>query len=157
MKSPDQAMHRPSGVAVGPDGSMYVSDDVRGRIYKIVYRGGPEAKAAPRITACPSATAAAGDASLAGAGPPEGMHPDAGADAAAAAAAAVTASLPVAKGATKGMVALGDQIYHGQVGGAACTGCHGSAGTGHRLGPGPDRYQVAMERRQLRRHREDHH
>jgi mono/diheme cytochrome c family protein len=33
------------------------------------------------------------------------------------------------------MVALGDQIYHGQVGGAACTGCHGSAGTGTALGP----------------------
>jgi mono/diheme cytochrome c family protein len=33
------------------------------------------------------------------------------------------------------MVALGDRIYHGQVGGAACTGCHGAAGTGTALGP----------------------
>jgi glucose/arabinose dehydrogenase/mono/diheme cytochrome c family protein len=136
MKSPEQAAHRPSGIAVGPDGSLYVSDDVRGRIYKVVYRGGPEAKGNPRTTACPSATAAAGDVSVAGAGPPEGMHPDAAADAAAAtAAAAVTASLPIAKGATKEMVALGDRIYHGQVGGAACTGCHGSAGAGTSLGP----------------------
>jgi glucose/arabinose dehydrogenase/mono/diheme cytochrome c family protein len=136
MKSPDQAAHRPSGVAVGPDGSLFVSDDVRGRIYKIVYRGGAEANINSRITACPSATAAAGDVSLAGAGPPEGMHPDAAADAAAAtAAAAVTASLPIAKGATKEMVALGDRIYHGQVGGAACTGCHGSMGAGTALGP----------------------
>jgi glucose/arabinose dehydrogenase/mono/diheme cytochrome c family protein len=136
MKSPDQAAHRPSGVAVGPDGSLFVSDDVRGRIYKIVYRGGAEANTNSRITACPSATAAAGDVSLAGAGPPEGMHPDAAADAAAAtAAAAVTASLPIAKGATKEMVALGDRIYHGQVGGAACTGCHGSMGAGTALGP----------------------
>jgi glucose/arabinose dehydrogenase/mono/diheme cytochrome c family protein len=132
-KSPDQAMHRPTGVAVGPDGSLYVSDDVRGRIYKIVYRGGPEAKGDPKITACPSATAAAGDVSVAGAGPPEGTHPDAAADAAAAA--AVTAGLPIAKGATKEMVALGDRIYHGQVGGASCTGCHGSAGAGTPLGP----------------------
>lgn len=134
-KSPDQAAHRPTGVAVGPDGSIYVSDDVRGRIYKISYHGAPESKGDPRITACPSATAAAGDVSLTGAGPPEGTHPDAAADAAAATSAALTASLPVAKGATKEMVALGDRIYHGQIGGAACTGCHGSAGGGTTLGP----------------------
>jgi glucose/arabinose dehydrogenase/mono/diheme cytochrome c family protein len=134
-KSPDQAVHRPTGIAVGPDGSIYVSDDVRGRIYKIVYRGGPDSKGDPKITACPSATAAAGDVSLAGAGPPEGTHPDAAADAAAATSAAVTASLPVAKGATKEMVALGDRVYHGQIGAAACTGCHGSTGAGTALGP----------------------
>jgi cytochrome c5 len=33
------------------------------------------------------------------------------------------------------MVALGDRIYHGQVGGASCTGCHGASGTGSPLGP----------------------
>jgi mono/diheme cytochrome c family protein len=33
------------------------------------------------------------------------------------------------------MVALGERIYHGQVGGAACTGCHGSNGRGAPLGP----------------------
>jgi mono/diheme cytochrome c family protein len=33
------------------------------------------------------------------------------------------------------MVALGDRIYHGQVGGAACAGCHGANGAGSPLGP----------------------
>ena len=40
VKSPDKAAHRPSGLAVGPDGSLFISDDVRGRIYRVVYRGG---------------------------------------------------------------------------------------------------------------------
>lgn len=38
VKSPGQAQHRPCGLAQGPDGSLYVSDDAKGTIYRIVYK-----------------------------------------------------------------------------------------------------------------------
>jgi len=38
VMSTRQAMHRPCGLAQGPDGSLYVSDDVKGTIYRIVYK-----------------------------------------------------------------------------------------------------------------------
>src|SRR6267142_922154 len=123
VKSPAKAEHRPSGLAVGPDGSLYVSDDIRGRIYRITYHGGPETNAV-NITACPSATAPAGNPVEEAAKPPEGTHPDAG-----------VAALPVPEGATREMVALGQRIYRGQGGGAACTGCHGESAEGTPLGP----------------------
>ena len=39
MKSPAGARSRPSGLALGSDGSLYVSDDKGGRIWKISYKG----------------------------------------------------------------------------------------------------------------------
>ena len=126
LKTPAGAAHRPSGVAVGPDGSLFVSDDVRGRIYRIAFKG--EVSGGPTAyTPCPSPSAPAGEIEEVTAAPPEGIHANAGAT--------TTASLPVPEGATRAMVALGDRIYHGQVGGAACAGCHGAQGTGSPLGP----------------------
>jgi glucose/arabinose dehydrogenase len=34
-KSPGGALHRPVGLAVSPDGSLYITDDQRGRIYNV--------------------------------------------------------------------------------------------------------------------------
>jgi glucose/arabinose dehydrogenase len=33
--------HRPVGVAVGPDGSLYITDDAAGRIWRVMYKGRP--------------------------------------------------------------------------------------------------------------------
>jgi glucose/arabinose dehydrogenase len=33
IEEPGQAAHRPSGLAMGPDGALYISDDQRGRIW----------------------------------------------------------------------------------------------------------------------------
>jgi glucose/arabinose dehydrogenase len=35
---PQNAVHRPVGVTVGPDGSLYISDDVGGRIWRVIFR-----------------------------------------------------------------------------------------------------------------------
>jgi glucose/arabinose dehydrogenase/mono/diheme cytochrome c family protein len=121
--TPEGALHRPSGVATGPDGSLYVSDDIRGRIYRIVYQGGSGGEA--RGTPCPGISEPAGDIVETEAKPPEGTNVDAGA----------AAKLAIPEGATREMVALGDRVYHGQVGGAACAGCHGVNATGTPLGP----------------------
>lgn len=39
VKSTRDAQHRPCGLAQGPDGSLYVSDDNKGTIYRIMYNG----------------------------------------------------------------------------------------------------------------------
>jgi glucose/arabinose dehydrogenase len=36
-KQPDAALHRPMGIAEGPDGAIYVTDDKGGRVYRITY------------------------------------------------------------------------------------------------------------------------
>ena len=39
LMRPQDAAHRPVGIAEGPDGSVYVSDDAGGTIWRIIYRG----------------------------------------------------------------------------------------------------------------------
>jgi len=124
-KSP-AAPHRPSGLAAAPDGAIYVSDDIGGRIWRITYRGGSDSQqGGSDVTPCPSMTALGTEGLSANALPPEGLHPNAGA----------VANLTPPPGATREMLELGDRVYHGQVAAATCTGCHGPDGRGTPLGP----------------------
>lgn len=40
IPGPGEAEHRPVGLAQGPDGSLYISDSVAGRIWRVSYAGG---------------------------------------------------------------------------------------------------------------------
>ena len=72
-KDPGRAAYRPSGLAVGPDGALYITDDKAGRIWRVTYVGDPNAKGIQAAPA-PVTEAKASPAAL----PPEGVHPDAG-------------------------------------------------------------------------------
>jgi glucose/arabinose dehydrogenase/mono/diheme cytochrome c family protein len=117
VKEPGRALHRPGGLAVGPDGALYISDDQNGRIWKVTYKGDASAavQAAPRVAALSAEQEVL---------PPEGMHPEAGA----------ASALKPPPGATAQMVALGGKIFHGEVAGGTCAGCHGSDGGGGPIG-----------------------
>jgi glucose/arabinose dehydrogenase/cytochrome c5 len=61
--NPGEARFRPSGVAVGPDGSLYISETEKGRIWRVIYTGEtstapPSTSAIPTRTMSPGASAA---------------------------------------------------------------------------------------------------
>ncbi|MEI9899367.1 MAG: c-type cytochrome [Hyphomicrobium sp.] len=120
-KDPGRATHRPSGLAIGPYGALYISDDVGGRVWRVVYEGDPDAKGIEAAPA-PKEHAEASPDVL----PPEGIHPDAGAS---------PAKLTPPPGATQEQVDLGAKIFAGEVAGATCAGCHGADGIGTPVGP----------------------
>jgi mono/diheme cytochrome c family protein len=120
VKEPGRADHRPSGLAVGPDGSLYISDDAHGRIWRVTYHGDP-ATASVAAAPAPKLAAANSKSEI----PPEGIHPDAGRQ-------STPANPP--PGATAEQVSLGDRIFHGEASGGTCAGCHGSDGRGTPVG-----------------------
>ena len=91
VKDPGQASFRPSGLAMGPDGALYISEDTHGRIWRVTYHG------EPGVALAPAASPKIADVTSGQPGPPEGTHPDAGR--------MTLASLPVPPGATKEEVA----------------------------------------------------
>jgi glucose/arabinose dehydrogenase/mono/diheme cytochrome c family protein len=123
IEEPGQAAHRPSGLALGPDGVLYISDDQRGRIWRVTYSG----PATAAIAAAPARSSRADNSAPQAATPPEGIHPNAGLQA--------SAVLRTPPGATPDEVALGKRIYEGEVASAPCAGCHGTDGKGSPQGP----------------------
>jgi glucose/arabinose dehydrogenase len=83
-REPGRALARPNGLAVGPDGSLYVAEDVHGKIWRITYTGpayaGLQSAATPVFAADRS----------------HGVE---------------VASLPVPPGATRDQVSLGSRIF----------------------------------------------
>jgi len=99
---------------------VYIADDQGGRIWRVSFQGSNKgaglAAAAPTP---PGKQAAASGAAV----PPEGIHPNAG-----------STQLPVPPGGSPDQVALGDQIFHGQIDGGTCAGCHCADGKGTAVG-----------------------
>jgi hypothetical protein len=102
-KEAGQASFRPSGLAMGHDGALYISEVAQGRIWPVTYHGAAD------VTLMPAPSPKIAGVTSGEPGPPEGSHPDAGR--------AGPAALPVPPGATKEEVALGDRIFHGEAAG----------------------------------------
>jgi len=119
LKEPGRALHRPTGLAVGPHGSLYISDDIGGRIWRVTYVGDRAVSAIAPSAPTPPVEQTAASANVL---PPEGIHANAG------------RMLPIPPGGSPDQVALGDRIFHGQAAGGTCSGCHGADGRGTAIG-----------------------
>jgi glucose/arabinose dehydrogenase len=108
-REPGRAAHRPAGLAVGPDGALYIADDVRGTIWRVTYRGPADTPLVPAPEAAIKSALTVGDA--------------------------FSGAPPVAPpGSSAEEVALGQRIYFGEARGGTCAGCHGSDGRGSAAG-----------------------
>ncbi len=118
VKEPGQAAHRPTGLAVGPDGALYIADDGRPHLARHLH-GDP---CADRARAAPSS-------------PPRRPQRAVRLKAFIPMPAPCSASLPLPARRHRAEVALGDRIFHGQAAGGTCAGCHGSDAKGSRKRP----------------------
>ena len=118
-KEPGRAAFRPTGLAVAPDGALYISDDKHGRIWRITYARRSDTTVAPAPAARRRRRGVRGVRRRKASIP---MPVDA---------------LPVCPppGATMEQVALGDRIFHGEAANGTCSGCHGSDAGGSPQAP----------------------
>ncbi|MDE1914534.1 MAG: PQQ-dependent sugar dehydrogenase [Sphingomonadales bacterium] len=105
------ALYRPTGLAMAPDGALYISDDKVGRIWRVTYRGSHSAPVQQAVGAAAAPVAATG---------PQAITPHNGA-------------LPA--GVDLASIALGRRLWAGETGEASCSGCHGPHGEGTAVAP----------------------
>lgn len=108
IKQPGRAAFRPSGLAVAPDGALFIADDLKGRIWRVTYHGDGSSAALKGVEAPVTDASQATDKAL---------------------------SLTPPPGFTNDQVALGRRIFHGEVAEGTCGGCHGRDATGTPGGP----------------------
>jgi glucose/arabinose dehydrogenase/mono/diheme cytochrome c family protein len=107
-KEPGRALGRPGGLGIGPDGSLYIAEDVHGKIWRVTYSG-PSMLAHLEGAPAPALTAAEPEINV--------------------------ARLAAPPGATREQLELGSRIFRGEAAGGTCSGCHGSDGKGSTVGP----------------------
>ena len=108
-KASGKATFRPTGLAVGPDGALYISEDTKGRIWKVTYQG----PASAPVAAAPQPTYESQAAPIPAPG------------------AADTSGMTVPPGATAAQVARGMAVFKSN----SCADCHGPDATGAAIGP----------------------
>jgi glucose/arabinose dehydrogenase/cytochrome c5 len=97
-KEPGKAAFRPAGIAMGPDGSLYIADDVHGRIWRVTYQGDTSKTQASSQAVQPTAVVQK------------------------------TRTLPIPPGSTKEQVERGSKIYqNGSCAGCHASDANGSA------------------------------
>lgn len=107
-KAVGKAIFRPMGLAVAPDGALFISDDVKGRIWRVTYQGQPDAPVAAAQAPVVAPTPAT----------PTPANP-------------AQAALPTPPGATADQVVAGQRLFKA----GACGACHGQDAAGGPIGP----------------------